>query len=791
MSSVTSLSLPKKIGVSVLALLGITALGAVFFAYSSLPKVKGKVYTKDIATETLITRDSKGIPYIEAKTDEEAYFALGFAHAQDRLFQMELMRRAGSGRLSEIFGEKALDHDRYIRTLGFHLAAPKSYENLSPIFQKTLEAYAKGINAYLKTHQGALPLEFYLLGFRPEPWRPQDSLLWGKQMALTLSHNWKEDFLRARILKKTNDPQILKHLWPSIPLSTPVTLEGLKLEALNKLAKRLPHLGEGSMASNAWIVGGQKSETGKPLLANDPHLKLSLPGPWYLAHIKTPSLTLAGATSPGVPLMILGHNSSIAWGFTTTTGDTQDLFIEKVDEQNKSHYKTPEGSKPFETRLERISVKGFQNDVRFDVRSTRHGVVISDYQEHSSDILENDHVLALSWPGLDLIDKTMEGLFEVNHAKNWQEFTHGLEKVKSPQQNIHYADIQGNIGFYAPALIPMRKKGDGTLPVPGWTGEYDWNGFIPFQELPHSFNPASNSIANANNKIVDDSYKHHISFDWDNPAARAIRLQELLERQEKHSMNSFSEIQNDILSLVAMDFKGLLTEVAFKNDYQTAARNLIAWDGVMDKNKAEPLMYVAWMEALHRKVLKPYLGDFYKDYLKWRPAALKSILVQNKSRCSELEENVQKQCLQTLQESFEEGYDTLKKKHGSAEKWRYGKAHFTHLEHPIFSQIPLLGKLTSVHFETSGDKHTLNEAMPEMINPKILFRQVHGPSFRGIYDLSALENSRFMILPGQSGHPFSSNWKDLGLLWQKGDYVKLNAKDLKDGKKLSLIPLHE
>src|SRR6185437_11684905 len=471
-------------------LLPVVALGAGWlWLRGSLPATSGTLAVSGLTAEVRITRDAAGVPHIVAANDRDAAFALGFVHAQDRLFAMDMMRRLGAGRLSEILGPATLGIDRTMRTFGFYRLAEAEFSGLSAPLQEALKAYAAGVNAFLDQHR-TLPPEYALLRTTPERWRPADSLVWGKYMALILSGNYRNELLRARLATHLTGDQ-LAQLYPQYPKDAPVTLEQLaalyRALPLDRIYGALPAVVGPTFASNNWVVDGAHSVTGKPLLANDPHLGFSTPDIWYLARIDTPSLHLAGATAPGVPFLIIGHNQRIGWGFTTTEGDVEDVFVEEVDPSDPTRYMTPDGPKPFATRQETIAVRGAA-PVTLTVRSTRHGPVISDLGIGNA-AAPAGHVLALEATFLAPGDRTPQALWDMEHAGTWQEFNAALENFVAPEQNIVYADVDGNIGFTAPARIPVRKAGDGWMPVPGWTAEYDWTGFVPYADLPRALNP--------------------------------------------------------------------------------------------------------------------------------------------------------------------------------------------------------------------------------------------------------------------------------------------------------------
>lgn len=775
---------------SFIVLVLFAGIGIYFWLKTGLPKDNEEYLVSGITEKVQITRDAEGIPYIKAKNLQDASFALGFLHAQDRLWQMDMVRRYTSGRLSEIYGERALGTDKFMRLMGFARLVQQDYALLSKDVQESLEAYAKGVNSYINDHKGALSPEFYALMYDPEEWKPQDSLLWQKSMALHLSHNWRNDILRGQMLDIMSEEELQK-FWPVTPDNGVVTLNKEELEASSlaqKLIASIPNQLAPQIASNAWAIHGDHTESGKPILANDPHLQLTNPGHWYLARIETPEHTFVGATAPSVPFVVLGRNAKIAWGCTTTMGDVQDVFVEKIDPSNPDHYLTPEGSLPFMIRDEEIKIKGGQK-IYLKVRQTRHGVVISDVLNESKTNGLKNEVLALAWPGLEPGDKTGEGLYRLNMARNWTDFKLAMSNIHSPQQNVHYADVDGNIGFYAPAKIPIRKKGTGLVPVPGWSGEYDWSGYIPFEELPHTYNPKSGLVFNANNKVVDGSYPHHIAYEYDIPGARATRLKTLFDNPQKHNIETFKKIQLDTVSVLAQDFLPLLFEAEPKSPVETQLIvKLKLWDGKMSKKAFEPLFFEAWLKVLHEVTFKEKLGDLYEDYLWWRPESINQVLCNGHHNCQTGSSENNAICKAKVTEAFEKAYTMLSEKFGNDPlKWHWGKAHKASFQHGLFKHFPIFNKITDYYISTPGHKYTINEASSVML-PMDSFIQEHGPGLRAIYDMSDLEHSQFMITPGQSGNFLSPYYMNFLKSWAKGKYVEIPKEPKIEKMHLTLNP---
>jgi penicillin G amidase len=753
----------------------VALLGAFLWLRSSLPQEEGRLVLPGLVAEARISRDEHGIPSITAASDRDAAFALGFVHAQDRLFQMDAMRRYGAGRLSEWFGPATLGADRFSRTLGLYRAAEQQYALLTPELRAALDAYAAGVNAYLAQRQGPLPPEYQLLRATPEPWRPADTLVWGKLMDLQLAANFRNELLHARLAQHLS-PEELAILYPPYPHDAPValggaaaSLEGLPLDAIYA---SLPALVGPTFASNNWVVDGQHTVSGKPLLANDPHLGFSAPSVWYLAHIETPDAKLDGVTAPGGPFVVIGHNAKIAWGFTTTGGDVEDLFVERVDPADPARYLTPEGAQPFVTRQEEIRVRGAA-PVAITVRATRHGPVISDLGGGYAQPAAAGTVLALQATWLADDDRSPNALWRMNRASNWQEFRDALKDFVAPQQNMVYADVDGHIGFIAPARVPIRAKGDGWMPAPGWSGEYEWTGFIPFDELPQVLDPPSGRVVSANNKIVPDSYPYFLGRGWDLPN-RAQRINELLDASPRQSPEASAAIQADTLSPMARDLLPLMlaAQPASKQAAEALER-LKSWDRRMDRDQTAPLLFAAWLRAFNRTVFADKLGSAFDDYWGMHPDVVRLILTEHPEWCEEAAEGVAS-CAPQLSAALEQALAELRQRYGDdMNSWQWGRAHGAQFVNQLWARVPLIGGLIALGIPADGGYDTVNRGATPVASADDPYADTHGSTLRMIVDLSDIAASRFMIAPGQSGNPFSSHYGDLVQSWRDVTYLTL------------------
>lgn len=758
--------------------LGLLTAAGLLWLRTSLPGLSEHVTLPGIEAPVEIVHDRNGIPHILAGSTDDAYRALGFLHARDRLFQMDFMRRLGAGRLSEVTGRPTLQIDKTMRTLGLYRLASETVRRLPAEARAALDAYAAGVNGFLTVRSGALPPEFIALQYTPERWAPADSLVWGRLMAMRLTGNWRTEALRGALSARLS-PQQLADLWPRSGHKARPTLAsalpGSDLAALSShVLENIPDwLGQVS-ASNSWLVSGAGTADGKPILANDPHLGYRAPGLWYLARISAPGLDVTGATVPGVPFHILGHNRRIAWGFTTTDSDTQDLFVEQLDSARPDHYLTPDGTMPFTTRRETIQIKGASAET-FTVRETRHGPVISDIHDNLAKLGGENRVIALAAAGLRADDMTPLALFGFNRAQDWQTFRNAARHFHAPQQNISYADIEGNIGFIAPGRVPIRRSGNGSMPVPGSTGAFDWTGFIPFDALPQTYNPASGQIVNANHRVVPESYKWHLTDDWSAPY-RAQRIHQLLDTSVPHSVARSMRIQTDTLSLAAQDVLPVLLEnLETRTEAHRRVRDMLqSWDGSMSREAAAPLIYSAWLAAVNRALYADELGPQFPRYFGLKPRVVRHMLTNATGWCDDITTDAAETCRERVTGALDRAITGLEEKHGSdIDDWRWGDAHRAVFSHPLFGRIPVVKRLSDIHIESDGGPYTVNRAQSRIRNARAPFASVHGPGYRAVYDLSALANSRFSVATGQSGNPLSSFYANTTRRWRDGEYIKI------------------
>ncbi len=746
-----------------------TLAGAVFLAIAglrtSLPQLDGRIALPGLAAPVEILRDARGYPTIRAANDGDAYRALGFVHAQDRLFQMEMMRRIGAGRLAEIVGEAGIRNDRLMRLLGLADQAEAQFAAASPELKAALEAYAEGVNAYLARHRGALPPEFLILRHEPEPWRPVDSLIWGRLMALQLSGNWREEKELAALKAKLPPwlfallaPQVESLAWPG----------GMPF-------------GPSRDASNNWAIGPQRSRSGFPLLANDPHLALDLPATWYLARIETPQRALFGATAPGLPFIVIGSNRAIAWGFTTTHSDTQDLFEEKPVPGDPGFYATPVGKLAFVTKRILIKVRGGE-DRAIDLRWSRHGPIVSDLDPDAGKIL------ALAWSGFLPDDRSAEALLAMNRAIDAGEFRRALRDFHTPQQNVVFVDREGSIGFVAAGRVPLRRAlfADSRLPAPGWSGDYDWTGTLPFDDLPAYDGGALGLIVTANQDIRPPDYAPFLTAVWPS-GERAQRIAELLTPSASLDLADAARPQTDILSQPLRDLMRGWAPFAEASDPELAAL-LAAWDGEMRMDAAAPLIATLWLDRAARGLLADEPGLDFEDWWFWQIDAVQAVLADGRA-CDDRRTPETEDCATILTRTLQKTRGDLAAAFGpDIDDWQWGKAHRAPFAHPIFGRLPIIADWLDRSLATPGDGFTIDRGQAIPPGEGVALRHVHGAGMRFVIDLADPDSAWFALAGGQSGNPFSPHYADGLADWRDGRYRSMLAPAI---HRLLLIPERE
>jgi penicillin G amidase len=802
-------------GLGVVAIL-VLLIGAVAYAYlrSSLPQLDGAVSVSGISGPVEIIRDRDAVTHVFAGARLDALYGLGYAHAQDRLWQMEFQRRVGRGRLSEIFGTATLATDRFLRTLGTGRAARSAWDALPANAKADIDSYVAGVNAFISSHHGrALPLEFTVLRFEPEPWSGPDVLAWVKMMAWDLSKNYSLELLRHDLLLRVGADKTAD-LFPPYPAGALTILSARDMPWLQSkpaqaftaaaagesqrdnraddgphdswldafAATPLPGAGA-ALGSNNWVVDGTMTVSGKPLLANDPHLGAQIPSLWYLAHLSAGDFDVIGATLPGTPAIAIGRNRYIAWGETNVMGDVQDLFRERLD-WTGTHVEFQGKQEPLQIVRERIAVKG-EAPVLLDVRISRHGPLISDAINANNAASTRVprpaplEPLAFQWTALDREDRTILAFLNLNQARNWTEFTAALRDFVVPSQNFVYADVDGHIGYYAPGYFPVRASGNGTAPAEGWTGASDWTGWVPFEQLPHAFDPPEHFIASANERPVPPEYPYAVNGEWTEPY-RAQRIVDLLTRKAPLKADDFAVMQADTVSLHAQALLPVLLARIRSTDArdQRAVTILRQWNGDARGGSAAAAIFQAWyfelVPAVLLEKLGPQLTASYQELDRSSYVSrfiARTFATPDNPWCDDSRTAVKETCDDRALGALRAGLERLEQQLGTdMARWRWDEVHRAVFAHATLDTVPILGRLLRRTAPHGGDWSTIDVGPVFAPRP---FEQHSLPGYRQIVDLSPANDNRFLEAVGQSGHVLSPRYDDALRDWSEGRYRKM------------------
>jgi penicillin amidase len=790
----------KKILVALAVLSGAAAAVVLLLALSTFPRASGTVQVAGVAAPVTIETDAHGVPTIRAASEADALFGLGYAHARDRLWQVEYQRRIGSGRLAEILGPRLVETDRFLRTIGFRRAAESAWRSLPSEERRLLETYTRGLNAYLAS-SSARPIEFRILRCPVSSFEPVDGLTWAKLMAWDLGGNARGEIRRARLTAAVG-PKRAAELLPPVP-ETPTILEDgewqavlplppgegrgegvgraitLPLVSWSKLDRLFALSGarddDGGTGSNSWVLAGSRTTTGKPILANDPHLGLRTPSVWYLARLIAPGYSVVGATLPGVAGTIIGANERIAWALTSLEPDVQDLYVEELDPADRSRYFSRGSSRAFETRRETIRVRGGQ-DVVVEVRRSVHGPIVTDVLEGAASL---GSAVALSWTALDDTDSTAEAIERIDRASNWSEFLEGARRFHAPAQNFLYADVDGHIGYTASGSIPIRPRGDGLAPVSG-SGADDWAGYVPFDELPRVLDPARGFLVAANDRVASARYPYRITADWPEPY-RARRITERILAKERLGVADVESIQLDRVSLQAADLLPLLLSTA---PADAASRDALAtlstWNREFAPDSTAAAIYAAWYIML-AKMPEDELGGTSAGTVRSR--FLIEALSSESAWCDDVRTPSRETCADFRTRTLREGVSLLSRRLGADPRgWHWERLHRARFPHGIFDAVAGLRAIFSLETGQGGDASTVNVGAYRLDGS---FRMTDGPSYRQIVDLADRASSLFVHTTGQSGNVFDSRYRDLLPLWKRGAYFRIGGTP---GKLLRLVP---
>ncbi len=795
----------RKIGLALLIIFICLTLavagGAVYVSRQGHPDYARAVMSH-VTSEVTIYRDGLGIPHISASSMEDLFFAQGYTQAQDRLWQMDLSRRAVAGRLSEILGKRMIDSDFFLRSLLMRHSAEKAVPYLSPESRSLLESYAAGVNAYIEENLKNLPPEFIILGYTPEEWTVADSLSIGKYMAWDLGGNMNTELFLAAAMEAL-PAEKLTELFPTYPFGGLTIIsenvsgnqEGASdsylaiLDMVNSLRTGVP--GQ-ELGSNNWVVGGSMTASGKPLLANDMHLSMGIPSTWYQTRLEIPGeLTLSGIIFPGIPGIIVGTNGKIAWGVTNVGPDVQDLYRERRHPDNPYLFEFDGKWEEAIVLEERINVKGRKEPVIKEIIITRNGPLIS---EAMDDLADLDEPLSLRWTAHD-VTMEIDAVMSFMRTTNWDDFKKALEDFHVPAQNFVFADIEGNIAYRANGRIPIRLKGDGLLPAPGWDPDYQWQGFISYDELPTLYNPAEGFIATANHKVVPDSYPYFITSQWA-PPYRAEAIRNALVGRSGLTVSDMKEIQFNVDNYQALYLKPIIKEALAVRSYsgKEAEALAILFDWLENPkdmvDEAGPAIYHSfYLKALAETFAAEMGEELFRQFLRGPVVnTFDSMLVTGSIWFDEAEGGMAGVLQRAFSQAVAELDKTLK---GKPESWKWGKLHKIHLSHNL-SQIPLLGRfLDDGPYPQPGSHVTAAAASFSLANP---FMVRSSAPWRYIADLANLgDNSWENLAGGVSGHPFSPHYRDQTAYWLEGKYtpaylgtVKVGA--LQESRVTTLIP---
>ena len=754
--------------------------GLTWLGRGRLPRSDGTLQAPGLSAPVEIIRDQWGVPHIYAADLHDLFFAQGFVHAQDRLWQMELNRRTATGQLSEMFGPVALDTDRTCRTFGFARLGQADWANAGDDIRQAISAYTQGVNAFLDHPNAAMPIEFMLLGHRPAPWKPEECMAFSRVMIWQMSHAWYGEIVRAQLIEAVGAEHAAEleiHYPEGNPITLPAGIEFNRLDPDGTLrAARGPFLSRG-LGSNAWTVTGGKTTTGKPFLCNDMHLPLGLPSLWYLAHLVSGEYNVTGVSLPGLPMVLVGHNARIAWGMTLAYTDCEDLFVEEFDPQAPQRYRFRDEWREAQVIPEPIRIKGRAEPHVEPVVVTHHGPIISDVVGHPAKRLAINSMALRPCPA-------MRGWLLLNQAGNWHEFVEAMRLIEAPQLNVAYADVDGNIGHWVTGRVPVRASGQGMVPAPGWTGEHEWIGEVPFEEMPHALNPQQGYTVTCNHRLVPDDYPHFLGNVWMN-GYRARRIIEVLESKTKLSPDDFAALHVDTTCLPGREFVERLAGFTSDDaDAQLALKHLRAWDGKLATNSVGGTLYEVTRYHLVRNLIEPglgkemttrYTGQGFHPLLMATHEFYGHDTVVMLRMLDHPDSWWMKQAggrEAVLARSLKQAVEWLRKELGpDATQWQWGKLHRASFPHAMGIQKPLDRVFNRGPLPIGGDTDTPCQTALTPDDP--YDNKVWSPTFRQIVDMGDLSRSLVIHPPGQSGQLGSPHYDDLADLWIKGEYIPM------------------
>ena len=788
---------------TLLACAVLAAFGVWYFATRSLPDYDATYQMEGLSAPVEIVRTTEDVPHIFGKTDADVYFALGLAHAQDRLWQMTMARRTVQGRLSEVFGDKTLKTDELMRRLDLYGAAQASVAAQDPVTASALDAYARGVNAWIEeVNRAALGRgapEFFLFDAEIAYWTPADSIALLKLLAVQTSTQIDTEVLRAQLsmlgqgwardlMPEVSGPGTIalprySDLFPDLAPAQVQTAADRE-DPLSPFASR-----DFGAASNAFAAAPARSAAGGSLLANDPHAAFSAPSQWYLARLELSTGGVIGATIPGIPAILTGRSDLLGWGITAAFADDEDLFVEELDPKTPERYRSPEGWAEFTTRKVIVTVKDAA-PITLTLRWTENGPVLPSGHFDLGKITPPGHVISLGWSALSPADTSMSAALKIMTSKTVPEAVAAGEGFLAPAVNLTLADAT-SVGLVTLGALPLRDPAnatEGRMPQPGWLLANRWHGRLPYDSNPRLLDPEGGIVVNTNNKLIDRPFPLHVSYDWGD-SQRVARLTRLMGEREVHSRESFIAVQTDtvspaargLLPLVGADlwFTGTPAPEGTPERFRQRALELLAaWDGDMNEHLPEPLIYAAWMREFQDRLIRDELGpELAAKFIHIEPLFLEKVLrnVEGAARwCDVLQSAPSETCTDIARVALDAALLDLKEKYGpQIESWRWGDAHEARHDHAVLGRNPLLGWLMNIRQSTSGGDFTLNRGLTAGTGPEP-FANVHGAGYRGVYDFADPDSSVFIIATGQSGHPFSAHYDDLADLWRRGEYIPMS-----------------
>jgi penicillin G amidase len=792
------------------ALIGLVVLAAVvvyYLASRSLPDYDKTLRVADVSAPVEVVRDNANVPHIFATPgapDTDVYFGLGYAHAQDRLWQMTMLRRTVQGRLSELFGERTVATDSLLRRLDLYALSVKSLEVQTPETMAALRAYATGVNARLAEINidalGRGAPEMFVFNAPIAPWQPADSIAIIKLMALQLSSHLEEEVLRARTSLILPDENRLRDILPDVPGAGVAALprySALVPGPVPRFAQAAPMPDQAlspfkrrafAGASNAWAAAPSRSASGGTLLANDPHLGLTAPAIWYLARLELASGGVIGATIPGVPVVMSGRSATLGWGITSSYLDDQDLFIEKINPDNPEEYQTPAGFRPFITRKSIVEIKDAA-PVTLTLRWTENGPVLPGSHYGLSTITPPGHVVSLAWTALSPKDTTISAAIALMGAQTVRDALDLSEAYIAPSQNLTLAD-QSDIAMKTIGAMPRRNaehQSQGRLPSPGWRHENRWQGRLPFSDNPHFIAPVGGILGNTNNKTSDRPFPKHVSYVWGD-SQRIQRWQRLMQSRQVHTRDSFIEAQLDPVSVTARTLLPLIgAELWFTGEAapdgtaerqrQRALTLLASWNGEMNEHLPEPLIYAAWLRALQTRLIQDELGPLAAEFDHVEPLFIERAFRDVEGAaiwCDVIQSAPVETCPDMARLALDDALVWIGEKYGPAlESLRWGDAHQATHDHPVLGEVPVLRYFVNIRQSTSGGDNTLQRGRTSGRDPDP-FQNVHSAAYRGVYDFADPDSSVFVTSTGQSGHFLSRHYDDLAQLWRRGEYIPMS-----------------